>query len=127
MKVNHNEIYEKLQAEYLQVKGSNSAKEYALLARMYLVCRELQRNYILDYSRKKNLTFRPEELEDKIEDATLYVIDKYLYKEDFKIDRLSAYAYFGFQKAMFKKEVPTISLESLIENGGEIHLAEKVM
>lgn len=120
MKEKHNEIYEKLQNEYLKVKGKNKQKEDEILGKMYLVCRELQRNYILDYCRKKGLFFNEDNLEDKIEDATLFVINKYLYKENFKIDKLSAYAYFGFKKAMFKDkdiEMNTQSLDALIEEG----------
>lgn len=120
MEQTHNEIYNKLQTEYLKVKGKDKQKEDYLLGEMYLVCKELQRNYILDYCKKKGLRLREDDLEDKIEDATLFVINKYLYKENFKIDKLSAYAYFGFKKSLFNNkdiEMNTQSLDALIEDG----------
>ncbi|UTC92230.1 hypothetical protein [Treponema denticola] len=120
MEQTHNERYDKLQTEYLKVKGKDKEKEDYFLSEMYLLCKELQKNYILDYCKKKGLRLREEILEDKIEDATLFLISKYLYKENFKIDKLSAYAYFGFKKAMFKDkdiEMNTQSLDALIEEG----------
>lgn len=118
MEQTHNERYDKLQTEYLKVKGKDKEKEDYFLSEMYLLCKELQKNYILDYCKKKGLRLREEILEDKIEDATLFLISKYLYKENFKIDKLSAYAYFGFKKAMFRdkdQEMNTQSLDALIE------------
>ena len=88
MEQTHNERYDKLQTEYLKVKGKDKEKEDYFLSEMYLLCKELQKNYILDYCNKKSLRLREDILEDKIEDATLFVISKYLYKENFKIDKV---------------------------------------
>lgn len=106
--IDHNLTYDELQKEYLKTRDSN------ILGKMYIVCKQLQTNYINNYCKQKKISFSYDELEDKIEISTLYVIEKYLKDKNFKVDRLSAYAYFGFLKAMFKdteKEIKTIRFD----------------
>lgn len=116
----HNQLYTELQRQYLEVKGNNKHKEDYFLSKMYELIREIQTNYFLDYCKKKGITIPYDDLQDKIEDATLFVINQYLKKPNFKVDKISAYAYFGFKKSLFKnkdKEMNTVSLDYLMEQG----------
>lgn len=104
----HNEIFNKLQEDYLKTRNPET------LSKMYLVILELQTNYIKNYCKKKSIYL---DIEEKAEDASTWVIERYLKNPDFKIDKISAYAYFGFLKSMFKdseQEKNCISYDSLI-------------
>ena len=103
----HNKRFEKLQNEFLENRTPEN------LAKMYWLVREIQSNYIYDYIRKHGLFFDFDETEDKIEDATVFVIDKYLKNKDFRIKRLSAYAHFGMLKALFKDKDKETALKEI--------------
>lgn len=105
----HNEQFEILQNEYIKDHNSKT------LEKMYLLIYELESNYIKDYCRKKHLIIN--DLDEKAEDATTWIIERYLKDPTFRIDKISAYAYFGFKKSMFKnyrEEMKTMSYDSLI-------------
>lgn len=118
MEKTHNEIFAELQEKYL------ATRESSILGKMYVVCREMQTHYISSYCKKHGLRFSYDDFEDKVEYATMFVIEKYLTNPKFKVDKLSAYAYFGATKALFEhkdEEMMTESLDAYIENnGGEI-------
>ena len=88
----HNVRFAKLQDEYLENRKPET------LVQMYTLVREIESNYILDYMAKHGLFFNSDEFQDKIEDATIFVIDKYLKRKDFRIEKLSAYAHFFIQR-----------------------------
>ena len=103
----HNKRFEKLQEAFLENRTPEN------LAKMYWLVRELQSNYIYNYIRKHGLFFDFDETEDKIEDATVFVIDKYLKNKDFRIEKLSAYAHFGMLKALFKDKDKETALREI--------------
>lgn len=103
----HNVRFAKLQDEYLESRKPET------LVQMYTLVREIESNYILDYMAKHGLFFNSDEFQDKIEDATIFVIDKYLKKKDFKIEKLSAYAHFGMLKALFKDKEKEQALKEI--------------
>jgi hypothetical protein len=107
----HNEKFEKLQQEYYE-----SNRNEKILSQMYLVAYDCCKNYIRKYCNDKGL--RLTDIDEKSEDAAIYVIDKYLKHPDFKIQKLSAYAYFGVLKALFsmaEQEMHETSLEVIQE------------
>ena len=104
----HNARFAKLQEEFLENRSPEN------LAKMYWLVREIQSNYIYNYIKKHGLFFNSDELQDKIEDATIFVIDKYLKKKDFKIEKLSAYAHFGMLKALFKDKEKEQALKEIL-------------
>lgn len=103
----HNVRFAKLQDEYLESRKPET------LVQMYTLVREIESNYIYNYIKKHGLSFDFDETEDKIEDATIFVIDKYLKKKDFKIEKLSAYAHFGMLKALFKDKEKEQALKEI--------------
>ena len=109
--ITHNEKFDKLQQEYY-----DHERDKKILSQMYLVALECCRNYIKKYCDDKGLYSI--DIEEKSEDAAIYVIDKYLKHPDFKIKKLSAYAYFGVLKALFcfaEQEKHETSLEVMQE------------
>lgn len=110
----HNAQYEKWQKEYMETR-SNKA-----LGEMYKIVREIEKNYINKYCRSHGVIFDDDTLEEKIEIATMFIIEQYMRKPDFHIDKISAYAHFGMIKALFKdmdREKNEISWESYIASG----------
>lgn len=103
----HNKRFEVLQEEFLKNRNPET------LGKMYFLVREIQTNYILDYQRKKGIKFNLDEFEDKVEDATIFVIDKYLKHRDFRIERLSAYAHFGLLKALYKNKEKEMAIKEV--------------
>lgn len=117
----HNEQYSKWQDIYLTSQNQKDKNE--ALSQMYLITKQVITNYINDYLKKHQLTFDFDTLQEKIEIGTLYVIERYLTNPDFKIEKISAYAYFGKIKALFKdkeREQRETSLEEMFANGEKI-------
>jgi hypothetical protein len=96
--ITHNEIYEKLQQEYLNNRDNR------ILGQMYCVAKEVAYNYIKKYCQSHGLyNF---DIKEKSHDASLFVIEQYLRKSEFKVDKISAYINFGVKKALFRdKEI----------------------
>src|SRR5574344_694171 len=112
----HNEQYEKLQEQYLQT-GSKK-----ILGDMYLIIRTIEKRYIYKYLKKHHLVFEDETFEDKVEVASIFVIERYLKNKNFKIDKVSAYCYFGMIKSLFtnkEQEQKECSYEQWLENNSE--------
>ena len=110
--MNHNELFAELQEKYYKTNDKKVLEE------MYLLLLEFYKNYITDYARKRGLKFTKEKIDDlKIEMAER-TISHYLKKEDFRIEKLSAFGYFDFIKIITqnKTEDKNFSLEQLIEN-----------
>jgi hypothetical protein len=109
----HNEQYEALQAEYLKTKDNKA------LGKMYLIAKEAAKNYISKYCRTRGLKLNINELSH---DSAIYIIEQYLRKPSFHVDKLSAYIYFGVKKSLFKdKEIEQreISYEQYFEEKKE--------
>jgi hypothetical protein len=106
----HNEIYESLQNNYLETRDNR------ILGKMYEIAKEAAANYIRKYSRQRGLFNL--DIEEKSHDSALFVIEQYLRKPDFKVDRISAYIHFGTRKALFKNkdiEMNELSYDEILE------------
>jgi hypothetical protein len=109
--ITHNEIYEELQNKYL------ATRDKEILGKMYCVAREAARNYLKKYCRNHGLYNL--DVEELSHDAALFVIEQYLRKSDFKVEKISAYIHFGVKKVLFKDkdiEMRELSYEQLTEN-----------
>jgi hypothetical protein len=83
---------------------------------MYLIAKEAAGNYIKKYCNQRGLHHL--DIDEKSHEAALFVIEQYLRKPDFKVDRISAYVYFGVTKSLFKdkdREQNEVSYEEMIE------------
>jgi hypothetical protein len=104
-----NERYEEIQDKYLKDRNDKSLTE------LYYICVRLAKKYLNKYCRKKGISLN---IEKKSHDAAIFVIEKYLRKPDFKVNRISAYIYFGVLKALFKDkhiEQREVSFEEMVE------------
>ena len=111
-KMNHNELFAKLQEKYYK---TNDKK---ILEEMYVLLLEFYRNYITDYTRKRGLKFTKEKIDDLKVEMAERTISHYLKNPNFRIEKLSAYGYFDFVKIITqnKTEDKNFSLEQLVEN-----------
>jgi hypothetical protein len=113
----HNYRFELLEEEYFEYRDKHdTVKADKKLGEMYLICIEIATNYIKNYCKKYNVTLSDIEL--KAHDAATYCIMQYLKRPEFKIEKISSYAYFGFQRSMFansKQEMQEVSLDELLE------------
>jgi hypothetical protein len=108
--ITHNEIYEKLQQKYLINRDKKT------LGEMYLIAKEASRNYLLKYCRTRGIHLNIDELSH---DSSMFVIEQYLRKPDFKVGKISAYIHFGVKKVLFKDkdiEMRELSYEQYIED-----------
>jgi hypothetical protein len=107
--INDNEKYEIIQNEYLINRDNKSLTE------LYFICVKLAKKYLNKYCRKKGITLNTEE---KSHDSAMFVIEQYLKKPHFKVDRISAYLYFGVIKSLYKDkhiEMNEVSYEEITE------------
>jgi hypothetical protein len=113
----HNYRFTLLEKEYFALRDKNDpVMANRKLGEMYLLCVEITTNYIKNYCRKYNIILS--DLEFKSHDAATYCIIQYLKHPEFKIEKISSYAYFGFQRAMFsdsRKEMQELSLDEMLE------------
>jgi hypothetical protein len=110
--VSHNEAYDALQKEYLKNRDGKT------LGKMYRIAEEASYNYLRKYCRKKGIWLL--NIKEMSHDASVYIIDQYLRKTDFRILKLSAYIHFGVRKTLFNDkdaEMREISYENIISNG----------
>lgn len=91
-----NEVYSKLQEQYLKNRDPET------LTKMYYLVKRYLFRYFMKYQRRRNLYFREDEISDLVEDMTMFTISQYLKRPEFKVEKMSAYAYFGFIKIMFE-------------------------
>jgi hypothetical protein len=111
----HNEEYSKQQDLYLENKNNKILADKAL-GKMYLIAKEAAYNYIKKYCNQRGLYHL--DIEEKSHEAALFVIEQYLKKPEFKIDKISAYVYFGVKKSLFKNmdiEMNEMSYDEMIE------------
>jgi hypothetical protein len=108
--ITHNEIYGELQNKYLETRDNK------VLGQMYCVAKNCAYNYIKKYCQSHGLYNI--DISEKSHDAALFVIEQYLKKSEFKVDRISAYIHFGVQKSLFKNkdtEINEVSYDEMIE------------
>jgi hypothetical protein len=109
MAADDNEKYEEIQNEYLKDRNDKS------LIKLYNLCVKLAKKYLLKYCRKKGIMLN---IEEKAHDSAIFVIEQYLKKPDFKVNRISAYIFFGVVKTLYKDkhiEMNEVSYEELVE------------
>jgi hypothetical protein len=97
----HNEEYSKQQDLYIKNKNDKSLSNRAL-GKMYEIAKNAAYNYIRKYCQQRGLHHL--DIEEKSHDAALFVIEQYLKKPEFKVEKISAYIYFGVSKALFKNK-----------------------
>ena len=78
-----NEEFDKLQTEYLSTRSDKAIYELYKLIRGYMT------GFLKSYARKKK--FFMDDLEGKTEDCTYFIIEQYIKKPGWKIDRFTAY------------------------------------
>lgn len=99
--------FDMLQAEW------HKTKKQETLGKMYFVVRRVQERFVNTYLKQKNIEMDSDRREDRIETATMFVIEKYLKDSDFFIQTLTAYARFGFTKAMFDRKVKAYEMNEV--------------
>jgi hypothetical protein len=108
--VTHNERYEALQAEYLKTRDSKT------LGKMYEIAKDAAGNYIRKYCASHGLYHL--DTDEMAHDASLFVIEQYLKKPGFSVNKISAYIHFGVMKSLFKdkdREMLAVSWDELME------------
>lgn len=128
IKKNHNDIFSQIQDTYLKTRSNSD------LTKVYLVLVDYYKNLVLNYTHKKYLVWDDDTIMEKANDMATRIIERYLTKDSFKIDKLTAYAHFDFLKIMYgDKEYEmrcTTSYEEFCENidlkdkGGTIYEEE---
>jgi hypothetical protein len=111
----HNQIFSELEDEYLAIRETNKLKANILLGKMYETAKEAAGNYIRKYCGKKGLKL---EIDILSHDSAIYMIEQYLKKPHFKVEKLSSYIYFGCIKNLFKdreREQLEVSYEELFD------------
>jgi hypothetical protein len=104
-----NERYDQLQDAYME------RRDTGLLVEMYQVAKHAAHQYLLKYCRNKKIHL---EVLDLAHDAAMYIIEQYLKPKVFRVQRLSAYIYFGVIKVLYrdyKKGLVVISYEEWLE------------
>jgi hypothetical protein len=119
MKYDDNERYEEIQNEYLKDRNDKSLTE------LYNICVKLAKKYLNKYCRKKGIILN---IEEKSHDAATFVIEQYLKKPLFRVERISAYIFYGIIKNLYKDknmEMNELSYEELCEEKGELYCYEE--
>jgi hypothetical protein len=104
-KKTHNEQFAELQEQYLKTRSGEH------LSRMYLLCIDIASNYIAKYARVRRLELDVAELSH---DSAVFVIEQYLRKPEFRVNRISAYMHFGCIKNLYhdaKRDYLEVSYE----------------
>jgi predicted nuclease of restriction endonuclease-like RecB superfamily len=96
----HNEEYSGWQDKYFKADKKRLKDLY--LGEMYKTAKEASSNYLKKYCKSRGL--RHLNIDDLSHDAAMYIIDQHIRKPDFKVEKLSAYIYFGVIKTLFKNK-----------------------
>jgi DNA polymerase III delta prime subunit len=106
----HNERYEIEQDKYYAATNKRDKDE--ALIEMYNISKEICRNYIKKYCESRNLHI---DYDEKATEAADWILELYLRHSDFKIEKISAYAYFAKLKALFSNINEERNIDSLDE------------
>ena len=111
--IDHNGKFADMQNLYIKTRH----KKY--LSEMYLILLDYYDNLLRNYVKKNRCVIVDYKL--KLEDMATRTIEHYLANYEFKIEKLSSYAYFDFIKILAKDEKfeKTVSIEMLDENNKE--------
>ena len=111
--IDHNGKFADMQHLYIKTRH----KKY--LSEMYLILLDYYDNLLRNYVKKNRCVIFDYQL--KLEDMATRTIEHYLANKEFKIEKLSSYAYFDFIKILAKDEKfeKTVSIEMLDENNKE--------
>lgn len=117
--IDHNGKFADMQNLYIKTRH----KKY--LSEMYLILLDYYDNLLRNYIKKNRCVICDYQL--KLEDMATRTIEHYLANKEFKIEKLSSYAYFDFIKILAKDEKfeKTISIEMLDENNKERGIKSK--
>lgn len=109
----HNGKFADMQSLYIKTRH----KKY--LSEMYLILLDYYDNLLRNYIKKNRCVVFDYQI--KLEDMATRTIEHYLANKEFKIEKLSSYAYFDFIKILAKDEKfeKTVSIEMLDENNKE--------
>ena len=122
---NHNKEFDSLQAKYLEKPFGS--RDSIILDRMWEVCYSYSINLLLNYLKKKELTWDDFVIQEKASDMATWLIEPYLRVPNRKIEKLSSYAHFAKLKVLYTDkdyEMRQQSLDSICEGGGEHYLSE---
>jgi hypothetical protein len=114
--VSHNVEFAELEEAYIQMRRILPDKARIILGKMYDLCVDCAKNYIRKIQERKGLLFL--DLSIASHDAAMFIIEQYLSKEAFRVQKVSSYLYFGVIKTLFgnaKKERMEVSYEAYIE------------
>jgi hypothetical protein len=117
-KKTHNSRFMELQDEYLKTGDGK------YLGMMYSLCIDVASNYIGKYARERGLLLDIPELSH---DSAVYVIERYLKKPGFRIERISAYIHFGCIKSLFRnkeQEQREVSIDDHLLNEASLYTGE---
>jgi hypothetical protein len=109
----HNEQYDSLQAEYLKTRDNRT------LGKMYEVAKQAAFNYLRKYCNSRGIKLDNEEMSH---DAAMFVIEQYLRKPEWSVQRISAYIHFGVIKVLYRdkeRETREVSYDEIIERKGD--------
>lgn len=112
----HNIEFEKLQSEYLAEKNPKT------LSKMYEIAYKYCCHLLLQFVHEKNFNWEDETITEKAHDCATWLIEPYLRRQDFKIEKLSSYAHFAKLKILYAhkaEETKEVSLDEFIEKHGE--------
>jgi hypothetical protein len=113
-----NEEYKILEDKYIEARDKGDKRNADLyLNKMYKLIKGLVTNYINRYCMRKGIKYLKDR-EDKIHDAAMFVIMRYLKKPSFRVEKISSYAHFGKLKSLFEnmsKEMNEVSYEEYFE------------
>lgn len=104
----HNDRFAKSQSAYLKTKNSNE------LSKMYLVAASYSLIKLEDYCESHKIFIPSGELQIKAYDCASYIIEQYLTREDFCIEKLSSYAHFVVLKILGKDKKWEMTVESFL-------------
>jgi hypothetical protein len=111
----HNDEYAKQQDLYFENRDNKILSDKAL-SKMYEIAKQCSYNYLKKYCNQRGLHHL--DIDEKSHDAALFVIEQYLKKPEFKVNKISAYIHFGVCKVLFHNkdyEMREISYEEMIE------------
>lgn len=117
-KKTHNSRFFEMQDEYLKTGDGK------YLGMMYSLCVDIASNYIGKYARERGL---PLDIPELSHDSAVYVIEQYLKKPGFRIERISAYMHFGCIKNLFRnkeREQREVSYDERLLNEASVYAAE---
>ena len=92
----HNKLFAAAQEKFLANRTDKN------LGEIYLVLKDYFENLFIKYSRQKSLNWDNETIKEKAHDASTRMIERFIKKPDFKIDKLTSYGHWDFVKILYQ-------------------------